>query len=324
MPRSIAFIVNPQARGGKLRHAWPGMFSTLRKSLTTFDECSALLSERKGDCRALAKEASLTGASHVIAVGGDGTLNEVLNGLADSGLCSDLTALSGPVLGLLPFGTGGDFRTAIQMPVEMNEVADVFQLGAIRNIDAGMVEFVSSEGQLEKRMFLNVASCGISAEVSKLVNCAWFRIGSRLPYFIATLKALLRYRNASLRITFDEQETILLNDVKTVAIANGPRFGGNMKIAPDAKMNDGRFEVVAITDPGFFTALKHLRHLYDGTLKSLPEVSTWRASSVHIECLQGTGDVAIELDGETPGRLPATFRIHPGAVRIVVPGGLPE
>ena len=169
-----------------------------------------------------------------------------------------------------------------------------------------------------------VADTSNGGKVSKLVNSARLRIGSRLPYFVATLKALLRYRNASLRITLDGQETILLNDVKTVAIANGPWFGGNMNIAPDAKLNDGRFEVVAITDPGLFTALKHLRHLYDGTLKSLPEVSTWQASTVRIECLQGGRDVGIELDGETPGLLPATFRIRPGAVRMVVPVGLPE
>ncbi|MBL8811279.1 MAG: hypothetical protein JNM43_13975, partial [Planctomycetaceae bacterium] len=250
MPGSIAFIVNPQARGGTLGRAWPEIFSTLQKSLTTFDECRALLSEQRGGSRRLAKMAVQTGASHVIAVGGDGTLNEVLNGLADAGHCSEPCAQSGPVLGLLPYGTGGDFRTAIQMPFEITRAAEVFQHGSMRNIDAGMVEFVASDGQLENRMFLNVASCGISAEVSKLVNSARLRIGSRLPYFVATLKALFRYRNASLRITLDGQETILLNDVKTVAIANGPWFGGNMNIAPDAKLNDGRFEIVAITDPG--------------------------------------------------------------------------
>ncbi|MFO0977079.1 MAG: diacylglycerol kinase family protein [Planctomycetaceae bacterium] len=321
MSRTIAFIVNPQARGGRLGRAWPQIFALLQNSLSTFDQCRTLISKQQGDCRILAQEAALSGASHVIAVGGDGTLNEVVNGLLDADTQSaDGSDPADPILGLLPYGTGGDFRTAIQMPFEITKAADVFQHGTVRSLDVGRVECAVGTGQMRNRAFLNVASCGISAEVSKRVNASRFRIGSRLPYFLATLKALLRYRNAALRITLDDGRDVSdLPDVKVVAIANGPWFGGNMNIAPGALPDDGLFEVIAIRDPGFLTSLRHLRHLYDGTLKNLPEVTAWQASTVRIECLSGTSNVAIELDGETPGILPATFSIQKNAIRMIVP-----
>lgn len=322
LPGSIAFIVNPHARGGRLGRIWPQIFAALKQHLQRFDDCSEYLSKQQGDCRVLAQKAVHQGRSHIISVGGDGTLNEVLNGLVDAGVVASHAADSeSPRLGLLPYGTGGDFRTAIGMPFEVTRAADAFLQGTSRNVDVGMVEYTTENGQLRTQAFLNVASCGISAEVSGLVNSSKLRLGSRLPYFVATLKALLRFRNVDLRVILDDgRETLILNQMKTIAIANGPWFGGNMKIAPDAVLDDGRFDVTAISDPGFLTALRHLRHLYDGTLKSLPEVRTWQASMIRIENLTASRNVPIELDGETPGRLPATFRVLPGAVKMLVPG----
>ncbi len=322
LPGSIAFIVNPRARGGRLGRIWPQIFAALRHHLLPFEHCSEYLSKHRGDCRVLAQEAVHQGRSHIIAVGGDGTLNEVLNGLVDAGAVASHAADSeSPRLGLLPYGTGGDFRTAIGMPFEVTRAAEAFLQGTSRNVDVGMVEYTAENGQLRTRAFLNVASCGISAEVSGLVNSATLRLGSQLPYLIATLKALMRFRNVALRITLDDNsEPVLLNQMKTIAVANGPWFGGNMRIAPDALLNDGKFDITAIEDPGFFTALRHLRHLYDGTLKRLPEVKTWQATRIRIENLETRRNVPIELDGETPGKLPATFTVLPNAARILVPG----
>lgn len=322
MTGSIVFIVNPRARGGRLGRIWPQIFSVLKQHLLPFDRCCELLSKRRGDCQVLAQEAVHQGRSHIIAVGGDGTLNEVLNGLMDAGAVPGrATDCASPKLGLLPYGTGGDFRTAIGMPFEVTRAAETFLQGTARNVDVGIVEYTADSGQLRTRAFLNVASCGISAEVSRRVNSATLRLGSHLPYFIATIKALLRFRNVDLRVVLDEgRETLLLNQMKTIAVANGPWFGGKMNIAPDAILDDGKFNITAIEDPGFLTALKHLRHLYDGTLRSLPEVRTWQASVIRIESCDSSRSVPIELDGETPGRLPATFRVLPGAVKVLAPG----
>jgi YegS/Rv2252/BmrU family lipid kinase len=309
-PRTVV-IVNPKSQGGKLGARWADHADTIGRAFP-FDEA---ITQGPGDATRLAREAVRAGAERVVALGGDGTINEVVNGFFDETGTPIAPAAS---FALLPYGTGGDFRRTMQIPQGLAEAAAVVAANHRRKIDVGKLELTTSTGARALRMFANIASFGVSGVVDRLVNESGKKLG-RLSFALATARATWSYKNQRVQLVFDGKDRVEAT-INTVAVANGRYFGGAMMVAPHAEVDDGQFDVIAMGDFSFGDLLKSGRRIYKGTHVSMDKVSARRAKTVEAEPIDPGAIVELDVDGECPGRLPARFEIVPQALWMVCPG----
>jgi len=293
-------IVNPASAGGSTGEVWPQIASDLRSQFGSF---RVLFTKHRGDAAALAGEAARKGAKLIIACGGDGTVSEVANGILSSGKDVEL--------GILPSGTGGDFRRTLEIPSRSRDAARVLRTGRTVRIDVGRVSFVDNNGAEAMRYFVGVASCGMSTKVIERVKADGISFASSL------LQTAMRNEAIRLVIQLDDTNDRQLT-VSNLCIANARYFGGGMKIAPDAKLNDGKFDVVGVADLSALKIFTSAPRVYLGSHLSMPEVSHALARKVTLRPSDRDKEVALEIDGELPGRLPATFQIIPEALRVRV------
>jgi len=268
-----------------------------------FGSFRAVFTAHRGDAATLASEAAHKGAKLIIACGGDGTISEVANGILASGKDAEL--------GILPSGTGGDFRRTLEIPSRTRDAARVLRTGRSVRIDVGRVSYTDQKGSDATRYFVGVASCGMSTKVIERVK------GDEVSFVSALLKTAMR--NAPVRLVVqldDSHERHLL--VSNLCIANARYFGGGMKIAPDAKLTDGKFDVISIGDLSAMKIFTSAPRVYTGSHLSMPEVSHTLARKITVRAADRGAEVALEVDGELPGRLPATFQIVPDALRVRV------
>jgi YegS/Rv2252/BmrU family lipid kinase len=307
-------IVNPSSASGATRDRWSAIASDIR---THFGPFSVRFTRHGGHAIDLAREAAANGASFIIACGGDGTINEVANGILLSG--EDVE------LGILPSGTGGDFRRTLDIPHGTREAARALKNGRTRTIDVGRVSFHDDDGAEVSRYFLNVSSVGLAASIIERVKdgsgASWLPIASlrgKASFAISTLQEVVGLEHSTIRVRIDDGEEYGLDTVN-FCIANARYFGGGMMIAPDAKLDDGHFDVVNIGDLGTMKILLNAHTLYRGTHTRLPEVKTRLATRIEVRSANDGQVVRLETDGELPGRLPAVYEIVPQALRIRVP-----
>jgi len=248
----------------------------------------------------------------IVACGGDGTISEVANGILSSG--------KGAELGILPSGTGGDFRRTLGIPSRARDAAMILKEGKIRVIDVGRVSFVDREGAEASRYFLGVASFGMSADVIDRVKQHkrkggrhW--LGGQFAFGMSMFQTALQAAATRVVVQLDDQNEQHLT-VANFCVANARFFGGGMKIAPDAKLSDGEFDVISIGDLGARKILTNAPRLYLGSHLGLEQVGQARAKKVHARPAANDVEVALEVDGELPGRLPATFQVVPKALRV--------
>jgi YegS/Rv2252/BmrU family lipid kinase len=303
--RAALLIVNPRAAGGRVARRWSAIEAMLRKSLPDFE---VRHTEAPGHATALCREAISRGVREVLVFGGDGTLSEAVSGYFRDGVAVDAEAS----IGLLPCGTGGDFRRTLDLPNDVQEAARRLAKAQVRRIDAGRLRYTRDDGTRAERYFCNIASFGIGGLVDRIVNRSKKALPGRAAFLMGTLRALAQYKNRRVRVALDGGTPLDLV-INNVAVCNGRYFGGGMKVAPDALLDDGRFDVVAIGDVGIREVLAQGRHLYRGTHVSLPKVQVWRAARVDAEPT-GREEVLLDVDGEQPGRLPASFEILPRAL----------
>ena len=293
-------IVNPSSAGGSTGEAWPGIASDLR---THFGAFQAVFTKHRGDAAAIAGEAARKGAKFIIACGGDGTISEVANGILSSGKDVEL--------GILPSGTGGDFRRTLEIPAQSRAAARILKTGRTVRIDAGRVSFIDHNGADAMRYFLGVASCGMSTRVIERVKT------EKVSFAYSLLQTAMRTEPIRLVVQLDdshERQVVVSN----LCIANARYFGGGMKIAPDAKLTDGKFDVVGVGDISTVKIFTSAPRVYLGSHLSMPEVSHALARKVTVQTADRGAEVALEIDGELPGKLPATFQIIPEAIRVRV------
>jgi YegS/Rv2252/BmrU family lipid kinase len=306
-PRTVV-IVNPQSQGGRLGKRWADVTDTIGRAFP-FDEA---ITRGPGDATRLAREALRAGVERVVALGGDGTVNEVVNGFFDE---AGAPIAPDACFALLPYGTGGDFRRTFGLPTELADAARVIAADRRRRIDVGRLAFTLPSGERAHRMFANIASFGVSGVVDRLVNESGKRFG-RLSFMLATARATWSYKNQRVQLTFDGADRVEMT-INTVAVANGRYFGGGMMVAPEAEVDDGRFDVIAMGDFGFGDLLKSGRRLYKGTHLSMDKVTVRRAKVVEAEPVEPSAVVELDVDGECPGRLPARFELLAGALWMV-------
>lgn len=308
---STTLIVNPEARGGWPRRNWPSIEPTLRQTLGDFDVC---FTTREGEGRSLARMAVQKGAKLIIALGGDGTASEVA-----AGLLAEKDALGDGELpcsfGYLPCGTGGDLRRTLGTSLSIKEAAQAIATSKGRYIDAGRLDYIGNDGQPQRGYFINVASVGIGGLVDRYANRSSKFLGGKLTFFIASLRATLKYKNAAVRVRLDDRP-VREHRIYLVAVANGRYCGGSMHVAPTAFIDDGLLEVVLFGDLSFTEALEVGRVIYKGNHLALPKVSCTRARVVSIEPCDPNEHVLLDVDGETPGRLPATWTVMPRALHL--------
>lgn len=308
-PRTTV-IVNPKSQGGRLGKRWTEVAETLGRAFP-FD---VALTAGPGDATSLTRAALRDGVERVVAIGGDGTVNEVVNGFFD-----DAGAPISPdaSFALIPYGTGGDFRRTFGLPTELADAAALVAANHRRKIDVGRLAFVATDGSPATRMFANIASFGVSGVVDRLVNESGKKLG-RLSFLAATARATWSYKNQRVQLVFDGRDRVETT-INTVAIANGRYFGGAMMVAPDAEVDDGQFDVVALGDFGFGDLITSGRRIYKGTHLTMDKVTARRARVVEAEPIDPGAVVELDIDGESPGRLPARFELVPAALWMVVP-----
>lgn len=274
---------------------------------------AAEVTARRGDATLLARSATLAGCSAVVTIGGDGTLFEVVNGVMQPGAVG--TPLrEGVAVGLVQAGRGSDFGRSAGIPGDVQSACARLLAGHTQSVDLGYVRYRSPGGEERGRYFANAAGLGFDAEVSVRANAAPRVFGGTVPYLSSLLLTLGTYRNKRISVSLDAAEP-WHRRVNSVVIANGQYFGGGMRIAPEAALTDGQFEVVVLGDLGKFDLVRNVPRVYVGTHVTHPKVSVFRAR--HLSA--GSPDrVLLQADGEVLGTTPATFEVVPGALRLIV------
>jgi len=308
-------IVNPASANGRTGRHFDAIARAVRSAVGDFG-CS--FTERRGHGVQLAREVSRAGANLVVAVGGDGTASEVVDGLmlerAARGARDDDSAF-----GFISRGTGGDLRRSIGSPADAVGAALALASPTERVIDLGRVEFVGHEGKPEARHFVNVAGFGIAGRVVRDVERMGKALGGKATFMLASAKALMGWHDQPVRWRIDGGAW---NEdrITSFSVCNGRFFGGGMMVAPAARMDDGLFDVTLWKGLGFTDFVLKKGMLYDGSHLRLPNTSTFRGRVVEAEPL-GRDPVLLDVDGEQPGMLPARFTILGGALRARATGG---
>lgn len=301
-------IVNPGSQAGRTGRNWAALAGRLRAAGLDFD--SALT---KGPLHAteLARSAVREGRPVIVAAGGDGTINEVANGFFEAGR----PVPTGSRLGLLPVGTGGDFRRSFGIPADLEAAAATIRAGRTRRIDAGRLTSRSPGGGEQVRHFVNIADAGLGPEVVDIVNRSPKLLGAA-TFTLMSLYSLLRWRNRALVVDVDGQRRELV--AQQVVVANCAYYGGGMMVAPAAVPDDGLFDVVLLGDIGKLESIRGLSSVRTGSHLDAanPNWSVIRGRRVEVSSPEA---VRVELDGELAGGLPAVFEIQPSAIELLVP-----
>jgi YegS/Rv2252/BmrU family lipid kinase len=297
-------IVNPRSGGGLSEKRWAGVVAPISDGLGSFD---TRFTERPGHARTIAHEEATAGRKLVIALGGDGTISEVADGLVAAGGKAEF--------GVIPRGTGGDFRRSLGIENQLYSAAERVRKSVPRSIDVGRVTYLDHDGRQAARHFVNVTSVGFSSVVAERANQGSKRLGGRVSFLSAVVRSLVTYDNAEVMVSIDDGEarhmTLLL-----AAIGNGRFFGGGMKICPEAILDDGHFDFVTVGDLGRIEVLAKIHRIYSGNHLSMKEVRQTRCRKLRVTPVDAREQIPLEIDGETPGRLPASFELLKGALRL--------
>jgi diacylglycerol kinase (ATP) len=292
MPDGVLAIVNPVAGRGAGARVWA-------RIRTEMGAWSCVTTARAGQARELAAQAAADGIRRVVAIGGDGTVFEVANGLARSQT----------ELAIIPTGTGNDLATNLGVPRDPVAAARLANSGSAHSIDLGKLQ--SSTHSVH---FANVAGFGFDAAVAWRVNRLPRLVGGTLPYLVGVIQTLWQYRAPRIRLRIDAHE--LDERIFLVAVGNCASYGGGMRIVPDAQPNDGSLDVCVVKDLPRREVLGLLPRLYSGAHVSHPAVKLFRCRALSAET---DARVFCQADGELVGGLPAHFSIQPATLRCVTP-----
>jgi lipid kinase, YegS/Rv2252/BmrU family len=301
-------VVNPHSADRATGKHWPAMRTVIRQALGEFEEALTIGPE---DATNLVRDALRSGVRRIIAVGGDGTNNEVVNGFFDG----KRPIAPEAQLGFIPRGTGGDLRKTLKIDKSLDACLRVLSSGQVQEVDVGATRFVGHDGAERQRLFINITSFGLGGLVDATVNASSKMLGGKISFLLGTFRALMAYDNKTIRLKVDDtfNDQIVINNV---AVANGQYFGGGMWVAPEAKPDDGLFDVVILGDLSRGEIIRKTNCIYKGIHLRMPKVSFFRGKHVEATCDQ---EVLIDMDGEQPGRLPITLDVLPRALRIIAP-----
>jgi len=312
-PQTPLFIVNPIAGSGRAHGIVPRIEAWLAEQGIA---ASLLETREQGHAERLAAAATDLGHDRVIAVGGDGTIQEVLNGLLAAGVGTNGEP---PAMGVIPAGRGNDLARSVNLPIDPMACLPIALGTTTRPFDVGKAS--AEDGS--QRYFGAAGGVGFDAEVAYTMAVHrrfWMR--GEAGYFLGTLNELRRYRNRALRVMLngEGEERVVRETFLFIAFANGPYYGGGMKICPDAATDDGWLDVCMVGDLSRFEALRELPGIYQAKHVKNPKVEIVHARSLRIE-----GEVAtrVHLDGEPFGTVPVEVSLLPAAISVAVAASAP-
>jgi diacylglycerol kinase (ATP) len=302
------FVVNPESANGKTASIWAHLLNRF-PDRPSIDYELTRYSTHASEITTRALEADY---ETVVAVGGDGTVNEVLNGFYRAGRLINPKAR----LSYVPCGTGKDLaRTLGMSDFTPEQILESIAEYRVLKLDHGMARFRANDEQQRIRYFMNEASVGFSADTVRVVNRSSKALGGKVSFFLGVFRCLAGLKNHAIRIDVDGEQWYS-GKAFLVAIANGKFFGGSMQIAPRAQMNDSVFDIVLITTLKRLEVVKHIGKIYSGEHLALPQVSTTRGKTVRITSEEF---VPIEMDGEQPGALDAQFSMIEKGINLLAP-----
>jgi YegS/Rv2252/BmrU family lipid kinase len=299
---ATVFLVNPASENGATGRRWPEIAKRAAAAGLSGD---ALLSERPGQLTELARRAADEGAQLLVAVGGDGTVHEVVNGIAGR---------PGVDLAILPRGTGRDFVRTYGIPRSLDDAVRTAKDGRVREIDLGRARFRSRQGEDAQAYFANIASAGMSGAIAKRANETSKALGGKASYFWSTFAVFARWRTSEIVVEVGTETR--RGRMHDVIVANGRYLGGGMMICPQAEPDDGVFDVLLIGDLTKRDLLLTLPKTYRGRHLPHPKAELLRGATVEIDADK---PLPVELDGEQPGTTPVRFELVPHALRLHVP-----
>jgi len=295
------FLVNPASANGKTGKRWPRIATAAHAAGLRGE---AVFSERPGQLGELAREAADGGAKLLVVVGGDGTVHEVVNGVAGR---------DGVELALIPRGTGWDFARTHAVPKGLTDALRIAREGEARSFDLGWATY-RADGVERSAWFANMASVGMSGAVAAKANATTKALGAKTSYLLALGVTFARWKNVQLRVSIDDERREALMEDCIVAL--GRYLAGGMMITPEAKPDDGLFDVLLIGDITKTELVRVMPKIYRGTHLPHPKGELLRGTTVTIDADE---PMPIQLDGEQPGTTPTRFKIVPAAIRLRVP-----
>jgi diacylglycerol kinase (ATP) len=304
----ISFILHGKTRG-KAK-----LISEITQVLGAIHTLEYFLTEEANQAEKLALDALNDGCDYLIAVGGDGTLNEVVNAYLKSGGRDKFKT----VIGVLPWGTGNDFVKTTGNQKSVEQLGQLINKGSVRIIDAGEIIYRDKTSKGGIRFFDNIADIGIGAEIVSKVNAVHIRkviLGGTLLFFFTALRILLMYRHKAVKVYIDD--FVWEGKLLSLVVANGRFFGSGLGVAPDAQLNDGLFQVVIFGNLSVFDYLRHYSTIRKSQKLDLPEVFYFQARQVKVESI-GCKAV-VEADGEVGQEAPVTFTCLPGVIPFLAP-----
>jgi YegS/Rv2252/BmrU family lipid kinase len=300
-------VVNPQSAGGETGRRWPEIRAEVLRAVG--DQAEHAFTDHPMHAAAITAEALRAGFRRIVAVGGDGTLNEVVNGFfqVPGGAPPDAC------LAIIPRGTGGDFRRTFDLNGSLRETCARLTSEA-RPLDVGRVRFTAPDGTPGVRYFVNVASFGVSGQVDRAVNSSSKMLGGKVSFFLASVRTLIGWRDQKVTIQADggPEETL---GITTLAVANGQYFGGGMRVAPQADPSDGQFDVTIWSGYHLKDFALKSASVYDGRHVRWAGTRTLRCRTLEA---RSDEEVLLDVDGEQPGRLPASFEVLPAALHLQI------
>jgi len=302
-------IVNPQAGNGRTEKIWPNIESALEKSIGSFE---VLQTTCRGDATDLSRRILKEDAARIVAVGGDGHLNEVLNGFIEN----DLPVNAESRLSFVMTGTGCDFQRSLGISGKWQAAVAKLKDAKVRKIDVGKVTYTEAEKTQKIRYFDNIASFGLSGAVDHCLEHSRLRnyLGGSPLFLWATIKTVFTHPNQSIRFRIDDgpEEEICS---RLGLLANGRYFGGAMHAAPEAELDDGLLDLLMLKEISVAKFLWHLPKIYKGTHLKIPEIFFQKVRKFTAESSE---QVILDIDGESPGYLAATFEVLPKILNLQI------
>jgi diacylglycerol kinase (ATP) len=302
---NVVAILNPKSGNGKSAEAWARVRAHLPGSVDTVQ------TRAPGHGIELTREAIKGGARTIIAVGGDGTINEVVNGFFER----EQPISTEVRLGIVPHGSGSDFKRVLNFPFDEKKTAAILHHGDPTLIDVMKVRYTRMNGSSALRYSVNMTSFGMGGAVALRANHSSKIFGSRIAFLTAMLRTALNFSGNVVTLKIDGSPAAQ-EKITNVAVGNGQYHGAGMWACPGASINDGILDVAVIRHLSFVELLKGVPTLYNGSIYSHPKVKAYRARRVEADSSEST---LIEIDGEPLGRLPIEISVVPNAVRLLMP-----
>jgi diacylglycerol kinase (ATP) len=302
-------VVNPHSGGGNTGKVFPELKTTIERVL---GKCDVVFTEAPGHAIELARNAVKDARSLIVAIGGDGTIHEVVNGVMSA------NAQHATRIGVIGQGTGGDFRRTLGLEHRLDRYLESITSGRTRKVDVGRISFRARDGKRGERYFVNIASCGMGGLVDRYVADASRLLGGTVAYFGASLRALATIRVGQLKCTITDANGTREEKIRSYmfAICNGRYFGSGMHVAPMADTSDGHFEVVSIDAPSKLGFALTSQAIYTGGHIGKSGVVHFRCSKIAIDLHnEDARDVfLLDVDGEQLGGLPIEIEMLPQVV----------